>query len=50
VVAEGVETQTQSEVLRDYGCELGQGYLYSRPVPAAAFDALLDAEDLQPAV
>ena len=34
VVAEGVETLRQLELLRDLGCELGQGYLFSRPVTA----------------
>jgi diguanylate cyclase (GGDEF)-like protein/PAS domain S-box-containing protein len=35
VVAEGVETVEQFEYLRSRGCDLVQGYLYSRPVPAA---------------
>ena len=34
VVAEGLETRAQSERLRDMGCDYGQGYLFSRPVPA----------------
>lgn len=33
VVAEGVETATQDDFLRDHGCEAGQGYLYARPMP-----------------
>jgi EAL domain-containing protein (putative c-di-GMP-specific phosphodiesterase class I) len=33
VVAEGVETEVQAEVLRKLGCERAQGYLFSRPVP-----------------
>lgn len=35
VVAEGVETVEQLEYLRSRGCDLVQGYLFSRPVPAA---------------
>lgn len=35
VIAEGVETQDQLWLLQSYGCELYQGYLYSRPVPAS---------------
>jgi EAL domain-containing protein (putative c-di-GMP-specific phosphodiesterase class I) len=35
VVAEGVETVEQLDYLRSRGCDLVQGYLYSRPVPAA---------------
>ncbi len=34
VVAEGVETQAQVNLLRDYGCDFVQGYFYSKPVPA----------------
>jgi len=33
VVAEGVETPDQLEVLRDLGCETWQGYLFSKPLP-----------------
>jgi diguanylate cyclase (GGDEF)-like protein/PAS domain S-box-containing protein len=36
VVAEGVETQGQSDFLRRQGCDSVQGYFYSRPVDAAA--------------
>jgi PAS domain S-box-containing protein len=41
VVAEGVETQTQADMLKDMGCEMAQGYLYSKPVPVEAIDQLL---------
>jgi diguanylate cyclase (GGDEF)-like protein len=41
VVAEGVETQEQSEFLIGRGCALQQGYLFSRPVPQAAFEQML---------
>jgi len=41
VVAEGVETIAQADLLAGHGCEQAQGYLYSRPVPAADFATLL---------
>ena len=41
VVAEGVETQAQADMLKELDCELAQGYLYSRPVPCEAIDQLL---------
>ena len=40
VVAEGVETTEQQAVLQTYGCHIGQGYLYSKPVPKSAFELL----------
>lgn len=41
VVAEGVETQEQLEVLRDMGCDAVQGYLIARPGPVAELQELL---------
>ncbi|GAB2513860.1 putative bifunctional diguanylate cyclase/phosphodiesterase [Lysobacter humi (ex Lee et al. 2017)] len=41
VVAEGVETAAQAATLDGHGCDQVQGYYYSRPVPAEAFEALL---------
>ena len=41
VIAEGIETKEQMEYLRQLGCDLGQGYLCSRPVPAADLLMLL---------
>jgi diguanylate cyclase (GGDEF)-like protein len=38
VVAEGVERQTQLDLLRELGCDTVQGYLISRPVPAVDLD------------
>jgi EAL domain-containing protein (putative c-di-GMP-specific phosphodiesterase class I) len=41
VVAEGIETPDLIPPLRDLGCTFGQGYHYSRPVPACDLAALL---------
>ena len=41
VVAEGVETQEQSEFLRELGCDQIQGYLFSKPIPSAEIVGLL---------
>ena len=40
-LAEGIETPEQLETVRALGCELGQGYLFSRPVPAEAISRML---------
>ena len=41
VIAEGVETEAQRDLLATAGCDHAQGFLYSRPVPAADFECLL---------
>ena len=41
VIAEGIETQEQLALLQSWHCAEGQGYLFSRPVPAAQFAQLL---------
>lgn len=43
-VAEGVETPAQAGYLREHGCDLIQGYLYGRPVPAEDFEAFIERE------
>jgi EAL domain-containing protein (putative c-di-GMP-specific phosphodiesterase class I) len=40
-VAEGIETYEQYMLLRQLGCRFGQGYLFSRPVPAETISAML---------
>ena len=34
VIAEGIESEEQSQILRDLNCEFGQGYWFSKPLPA----------------
>jgi diguanylate cyclase (GGDEF)-like protein/PAS domain S-box-containing protein len=41
VVAEGVEYRSQAAMLLGYGCDVVQGYLFSRPVPLDALEAML---------
>nr|WP_307727345.1 EAL domain-containing protein [Telluria mixta] len=48
VIAEGVETQEQLSYLTTYRCDQIQGYYFSRPVPAAAFEQLLGEERALP--
>jgi EAL domain-containing protein (putative c-di-GMP-specific phosphodiesterase class I) len=43
VIAEGVETNEQRDLLRSAGCDFAQGYLYSKPVTIDQFESLLDA-------
>ena len=41
MVAEGVETEEQMLALRELGCDIVQGYYFSRPVPANEFEAFI---------
>ncbi|MBO4217266.1 MAG: EAL domain-containing protein [Clostridia bacterium] len=44
VVAEGVETEGQLELLRNADCDLVQGYYFSRPLPPEEFEKLIQKE------
>lgn len=45
VTMEGVETTEQAAMAAQLGCHYGQGYLWSRPVPASRVDRMLDTDD-----
>lgn len=42
VIAEGIETEEQVSFLRENACKIGQGYFYSRPIPAEQVTAFLN--------
>jgi EAL domain-containing protein (putative c-di-GMP-specific phosphodiesterase class I) len=42
VIAEGVETAQQLELLRTFGCDISQGFFLHRPMPAAALEELME--------
>ena len=46
VVAEGVETRSQLERLREVGCDYVQGYFFSRPLPVKDFEVLLQNQSV----
>ncbi|MEP6904163.1 MAG: EAL domain-containing protein, partial [Actinomycetota bacterium] len=41
VIAEGIETESQLNILKNLGCDYGQGYLMSRPLPVEKMEVLL---------
>lgn len=47
VIAEGVETKSQADFLRDEGCDYIQGYYYGKPMVKEEFERLLDEEVLE---
>ena len=42
VICEGIETKEQAEFLRQAGCDLGQGYWFSKPIPAAEYEKIIE--------
>lgn len=49
VVSEGIEDDKQLKILEDIGCEIGQGFLFAKPMPITDYDKLLSdySENLQ---
>ena len=47
VVAEGIETAGQRDLLAAAGCDYGQGYLFARPMPVLDFEAFMAQEDIE---
>jgi diguanylate cyclase (GGDEF)-like protein/PAS domain S-box-containing protein len=47
VIAEGVETEAQFKLLHRYGCTSFQGYLFSKPIPLADFEALVSSKSIK---
>lgn len=43
-LCEGVETIEQSDYLKEIGCQIQQGYYFSKPVPQEQFEEIMDAE------
>ncbi|MEJ2406235.1 MAG: EAL domain-containing protein, partial [Candidatus Thiodiazotropha sp.] len=43
VVAEGVEEEAQASILRESGCDVAQGFLFGRPMEAAAVTKLISS-------
>jgi diguanylate cyclase (GGDEF)-like protein len=47
IVAEGIEAQEQFDQLREMGCELGQGFLFARPMTGDKAQAMFTAEEIR---
>ncbi|RYG87696.1 MAG: EAL domain-containing protein, partial [Alphaproteobacteria bacterium] len=47
LVAEGIETESALRYLRERGCQLGQGYYFSRPLPQVALEEWVEKRNAQ---
>jgi EAL domain-containing protein (putative c-di-GMP-specific phosphodiesterase class I) len=47
VTAEGVESEEQAAALESYGCNIAQGFLFSRPVPLRALKLILEDQSME---
>ena len=50
VVAEGIETEEAAACLRDFGCDIAQGYLYAKPMPLPEFERWLEGRERVPVI
>ena len=50
VVAEGIETEEAAARLRDFGCDIAQGYLYAKPMPLPQFESWLKGRERVPVI
>jgi diguanylate cyclase (GGDEF)-like protein/PAS domain S-box-containing protein len=44
IIAEGVETKSQFKLLKDLGCDFGQGFHFAKPMPASELEVILQKE------
>jgi EAL domain-containing protein (putative c-di-GMP-specific phosphodiesterase class I) len=44
-LAEGIEDDGQATALEQLGCDVGQGFLFARPVPAGEFEAMVKSRE-----
>ena len=50
VIAEGIETAGQRDLLAAAGCDYGQGYLFARPMPVKEFETFMSQRDIEATV
>jgi diguanylate cyclase (GGDEF)-like protein len=50
VVAEGIETEAAAARLLNFGCDIGQGYLYAKPMPRDAFETWAQGKERIPVI